>query len=657
MKQHPEILGISQNENPITVEESVFESFPQLGRVIKIADIAADETIKTKDKKTAIEDMVCNMAEDPDKFLAILDDLAYLSDSEVADGAYRGNAEKLKNELLRALENPHWRKEKFPPSPEILEKWLFIYATHSSEEYRHMAELILQKMVGRCTSRVAIVSFIYNLVYAGATSSNNMITRKMLEILAYQTPIFGPNPEKDFIYRTEKDPHPNKKLPLSEVLSLKETPFIHYMIAIFEPDDDEVLKQHMEIESSIDYLLAQHTPELKEKRYSGVAGQITSSEAFRNKISLFYGMETKKMLIQLRESQQSPPRLQKINDWYMRQGQPERADLAGTVRLQGFINPDVFPYNLVLKNPGPLRQWQNEQIEAALSGKEGGIQLNLSLPGFEATNRFQDFEEALIFIREQLQAAPSSESDVSFSEPRFLKTLSYLVPEMLLGKQKEEYFQRLREANTGMRKEMIEDAKYFLSPRGDILQVKDPVLQGLGFHEIQFKLHPKRRGDMEVEVLVGHYRFQFLIDDTYTFYSLRDRSHLVLSPFAIFFEHVILSHLHAIRCDGDRLTPMIGGKSKKNGIINGGEETTPVARRPHFRTLSTGQKPSSEQIILASKPPYCVNLVAHNIARENLGLGVQTFVREVKGEIPNGPMRFSAPHATDTLKEILATTT
>lgn len=653
---HLRLLGVEPKDGaPKARPDSVFVSIPYLGEVVSAADSLKNEK-KAETQRRILEDLASKMVTSPRACKAILDDIFYLSHPETANAAYAENAENLRKRLLSEFTKlVEWRdKDEFPPKPEVLEEWLFLYATDPREEYRELAEVILKKMVDRCATRARVVSFIYNLVYAGAISNSRAVTEKILEIVSYKTPIFGVDPENDITYKSDN----------GEIFSVKETPVIRYLLALFEPEDDEVLQQHMEAESTIEYLCSQYRPELSHERNSGICDEILMSEAFWKKLFSLYGVDVKSVLEEIEKSDRPElKRFYEIRNWYRRQnnlGTP--TEVAGVVRVDDVeIAAREFPASLFFRNPGPLREWHNEQIAATLSRKAGFPYVNLSLPGVGSTREFTNYTQVSQLISQEFQKPVSEDMDPCITEARFFRTLSYIAPTDFFGEKQEEMFARLKILNEEMRTNLDRDVEYFLSPRGDQIRITDPILVELGFHETSFEMDPRENGDIIASLQFGNYEFQFLIDSNYRFLQYPNGTRLVLSPFGAFLDYVVLSHLHEILRNATRLTPRRGSKTKADEDIlvrEKGEEGRRheiIARRPHFRTLPEGQKPSDEQIRAAAQRPYRVNLVAHNLRRERMDppLPPQTWVRPViKKDTPNAPIKCEAPLATEKLREL-----
>lgn len=504
------------------------------------------------------------------------------------------NLAELKKRVDKNLD--HQKFNPWPPEPKTLEKWLSLYsesALHAKESQR-----ILRIMVDKCRDPKDVIDLFYNLSLAGITSSNEQIVSQTLKILTFNSPI----------------------------LSAEDRQALDYILAEFDLDDD-VLKKAMEVDHTVLFIAT-------------VTGQRELINHKESQIKSFANnpafLERLKKIIQA-----NPERFRAINEMYQ---SPE-----GELGLSRVKDPNKFPFSLAGK-PGPLRQWCNERIAREVESREGGPAVNLALPLYEGTVAFKDHAEIAKYIASHLnQPNPDQQS---LSEPKFWQTLTYLKPELNDTQQKQ-----LAQLNRNLTDGLKYNAQYFLNPSGDQIKITDPLLTELGFKQIKFKMDPRNRRDTEAELMIGSFPYKIVIDEFTALRNIETLDSLLLPKAGDFLKHIILSHLHAIRCGAE----VIGEAGAESAVHSGGDanqSATALARprRAHRRQLPKGHKPTPEQIELAMRE-YDVDLIRENAERAARGLGPVTFVKEVTDVSYSSPIISRAtPEVTAELQRIITST-
>jgi hypothetical protein len=225
-------------------------------------------------------------------------------------------------------------------------------------------------------------------------------------------------------------------------------------------------------------------------------------------------------------------------------------------------------------------------------------------------------------------------------------TLSWLIPEQIL---EERQMVSLIESNQSLQRDIRDNTRYLLSPRGDLVEITDNLLKELGFKSILYEMDNRNRRDTIVTVKAGNFEYRILVDEYLSLREIKNKKIMHLPLSANFISNIILSHLREIRCS-----------EKVNEVsenINGGDGARRAftARRPHLRRLPTGQEPTTEQIKKALKT-YDIDIIRINREAQTRGETRKiTFVFEAQNVAIAGqnPVHSRAPEATKKLQEIL----
>jgi hypothetical protein len=185
-----------------------------------------------------------------------------------------------------------------------------------------------------------------------------------------------------------------------------------------------------------------------------------------------------------------------------------------------------------------------------------------------------------------------------------------------------------------------------LSPRGDHIEIVDPVLQGLGFKNVEYHMNKKDRSAIDCTLSIGKYAYSVQL--TSDLKLAAGATGLTLPEAGSFIEHVILAHLTEILC-----TDNVGEVTDEGDLVEARKAFS--ARRAHKRVLPNGQKPSREQVIFALNT-YGIDIPQRNRARTSAGeVSLITWVRHVEAAAlaGKGAVVSKAPAAMNRLNAIL----
>lgn len=579
------------NEAPLEgLPQSPEESaFLSIPELAKTADLATDFDKANSDKKRkVIDNLIVDLVENPNRFIQTLDSLALLKEVE----AYK--TELLEENLQRGVERVRFKK--FPPSYESLNGWLAILT--ESNLYGSLAERVLKQMIGKCNDSKSIISFLYELGLAGMRSNNPEIVKKTLEILALQT----------------------KTLPADSIQT------IYYLLGNLDPND-KVMQKTFEIGVVFTFLSKKYgTDFIKQKNKADEI--IVKDPRFNEHLREIYNAD--------------PARSQKLLAMH-------KDNIGNFINEYGLLQKasdfNKFPFNLMVQDIGPLRKWYNNQVAKEYEEKNGVPVINLHLPNISAPFPIKEHLEKFIC----LELSKENPNGKVLENEDYWDTLSMLVPPEIL---EEKRLASLIATNQSLQRDIRDNTRYLLSPRGDMVEITDHLLKELGFKSILYEMDRHNRRDTVVTVKVGNFEYRILLDEYFSLREMKDRKAVHLPLSANFINNVILGHLREIRCSekvneiGDNLN---GGDGARHAF---------TARRAHLRRLPAGQQPTSEQIKRALKT-YDIDIVRIN--REAKASGKThciTFVFEAQNVAIAGqePVHSRAPEATKKLQEILRST-
>lgn len=537
----------------------------------------------TKESRAIAEQFSNRILHHPDLLPQDLDALELIGETQ----GYKG-VDAFSKTIVASLERAQFPE--FPPKTKALEQWLTISA--ESAVYGPLAEAMLKRMTERCKDPASISKFLYELSTAGLMSSNPNIVRKTLEILVGQTSIFTPGSEQ----------------------------MLHSILASFDPDD-HVLKRTMEIDGAMTFLAHNTDPELLAARDATNDRVAESPDFMQGMRGLF---------------QKYPKRMDDLSQFY---NNPIARSGLAVLPADAAKRMSHFPYTLILQNPGPLRIWLNERMASELQ-RHGDFRINASLPNYEGIIGIESLEDV---IQQRLQE-PYNGPPVS--DQRFWETLTYLFPNAINDL---EQFRDFTAANETLRTEMKQASHHLLSPRGDEVEITDDELRALGFRSALYAMNPKQKRETDITLVMGdgRYTYRARLDEYFALRHSNTGDAIQLPTHGAFLEHVLLSHLHEIRCTGT-------AKESVEGKPGNGPERKVGARRAHRRVLAEGQKPTPEQIAIILSE-YEIDLVRWNREREATGETRKvTYVMESKNDDERStPVHSRSVSATKRLHELL----
>lgn len=342
--------------------------------------------------------------------------------------------------------------------------------------------------------------------------------------------------------------------------------------------------------------------------------------------------------------QANPARYKQIMQHLQRSTNPD-----GMLEYQTNERISAFPFNLATQDIGPLRKLLNDRLAEDLQHVPGnGISAALDLPSMSAVRSADTLSQLGQIIHNEM--LNNRIEVVHMDTPDHLRTLSYLVPPEMDSRTE---FTDIANANQQLRREMVEDSRYLLSPRGDQISVTDPMLLTLGFTAITYQMNPANKRETVVTVALGnHVEYRAILDEYFALRDVHSHNSIQLPQHGAFLENVLLSHLREIRCS-ERVNEVIPGTP----TVPGETRRAFTSRRAHRRILPEHQSPTPEQIVRIFSE-YDIDLVRLNREREAAGETRRvTYVYEVENIAIGGvgPVRSRTPDATRRLQELLAT--
>ena len=570
---------------PQSAEESVFLSTPHLARA---ADLNIQfQQAKSTERRKLIDSLAEEITQTPHDVPAIFDALEMLREIK----SYK--TEDFTENLERGIDRVRFKE--FPPTPENLEGWLTIAA--ESKLYKPVAEKILGRMIGRCTDRKSVMEFLYQLALGGFRSANQDVVRVTGEI-------FG---GKKFL--------------------TPETAQYRNIAAAFFDTDDETLRRVIEIQHTLNFLTQYRNHDILPfwRREDTVPEDKRISQSIR----------------ELRN--ENPQRFNALMNYYTRR------DQHGTLSETPAEVTLPFPLSLLAEH-GPLFQWITEQlrIEGLVSTREGRQGVILTLPFREVIQEAKIHSpiELARFIRDRLRTVELGRNEGILEHQGYWQTLAHMVPE---ASNEDHILRQLAEINEGIRRDIRDNTTHLLSPRGDLIEITDPLLREWGFQSILFEMDARNRRDTIVTIDVERYQYRALLDEYFSLRTTETRQGITLSQRGNFILNVMLSHLREIRCT-ENVDEVSGGEQGE------GEEHLFFSRRAHLRRLPENHNPTPEQIRRALTT-YDIDLIRINReARLRGEHRKRTFVfeTEISALAGRGPIRSRAPDAMRELTELLS---
>lgn len=525
---------------------------------------------------------------DPGKFTATTDALAMLEESKGYPAATG-----LRTDIARSLDRV---RPQGVPSPEVAQQWLTLLV--ESPLYSPVAEIVLTRFIERCKTTKDMADFMYQLALGGFSSSNPEVVQRTMEIIGFQTPILTPDSPQAILHT----------------------------LSIFDTDDT-TLKKAMEVDGAFYYLASRRNPELLIKLDAAQTVVVEQPEY----------LEAHEAIIKA-----NPDRHDLIAQHYQR---PTSAD--HVLEYESDKDSIAFPLNLTIQNIGPLRKLLNDMLAQDIQQARGeGFTIALELPDSMGVRYTDTLSELGQIVRDDINK--NRPEVVHMETPAHLRTLACLVPPEMDGRTE---WNDIADANQRLRRNMIEDSRYLLSPRGDQIEITDPMLHALGFNSITYSMSQNNRRETVVTIAAGKLcEYRALLDEYFALRDVNTHNSIQLPQHGAFLENIILSHLREIRCS-----------ERVNEVGNAGTGTPGEtrrafsSRRAHRRILPEGQSPTTQQItrILGE---YDIDLVRFNREREAAGDARRvTYVYEVENvSIAGvGPVRSRIPEATRQLQELL----
>lgn len=539
------------------------------------------------ERRKIAEDISSQIIQSPDILEEFFDSCDSLAYVDGLDPNY--DPSNLKAKILAHLEKT---KASPPEDARVFEKWIALYA--ESALYGQLAEDILARWINAPTNDENFIDRLYLLAHGGLTSSNENVLRKALEIFCFQTKILRADTNKG----------------------------VDYLLSIFETRNDNILKKGFEIDGALYFLAKLYDNELLEKRYELQDEAIKYNEYFNEKVEEIQNYD--------------PARYNRLEEIHT-MGMDEMG-------LKKFNTEGDFLDDIMIKNHGPLRKWIDRRIVQELAKQKGEYTLVCAFPSGEGVYTFNGWDDLCGTIKQEVMNAKES---TELLEPLAWETLAHLAPHELT----QEQASALRELSARIKEEIRDQTQHLLSPRGDLIQITDPILQELGFKSILYSMHDEDKQNTVVSVTVGNTVYRAVLDSNFALRGLKDNVGISMPSDGEFIRYVLLSHLHAIRCKGD-----IIAKTKTGEFVAGEEAKSAFrGRRAHLRLLQEGRNFTEEQYMRAQGHPYFINLSRINAERRARGLkGNYTFVYDAQPSDPNDsdPIVSTAPNAMRDVKDL-----
>lgn len=588
----PQIPRINEEEklkgSPASVEESLFLTVPELaGTANMLADF---NKAKSNQATNILSKISCEFVQDPQKMTEVFDALHLL---EEVEGYHSKN---LEDKLLE-------RMEKIGASPtitpEVIEKLLEI--SSGSNLYGRLADNIIKNTIARCADKASVVNFMYNLSLAGLSSGNENVLKRTAEILSFKS---------DMLDSTSKQG-------------------MAFVLANFDPSDEVSLKKTLEIDAVLDWQTNKKFPEIL------IFKKKTIEELMETK-------DFKKILPEV--IKKDPGKCKKLFAFY-----DHYSDSGpGISKINGEVirNNYDFPYNLIMNDPGPLREWQNKRVIFDLSTENGSEKyFNLHVPGHEGVSEI--YGDLALSIAEMIKNADKSQGELT--KEKYWQTLSMMAPEEIRS---DNVLVELNKINEIMREEIKNNSRMLLSPRGDEIEITDDLLKDYGFKSILYEMNPGDKRETVATINVSGLKYKILLDKYLTIREFESRQNMNLPNESVFIKNVILSHLRELRCSEKVFEAGEGETSIK---YNETARRAFTSRRAHRRILPAGHNPTKHQIASIMEA-YGIDIIRMNKEREPVGEKRKaTYVFEVENAAIGGkkPVKSYTPEATSKLKEIL----
>lgn len=613
---------IYSEEPSVTEENSIIANTPELAHILDA--IHRFNNSPTKEEKArsggrerfgreVIAELLDYAGNDPGKIFNLVESARLISELK----NYR--SEIFINQLEKAIE-----KITLPLDPAIIGQWFQAWVENPL--HGGMAERVLGNNFAKRTNQKAVVDFIYEFCLGSLTSGNPRVRDATMSVLALETDFLpGYNKEQDDTINTQTR---------------------HYLEGIFS-NDDNVLRRSLEIDQAFHHVGMGSNRELLEKqRQNSVDANSLLAESsgrgdnhgglrggkWNNYWYDYFRIAAKhpelKMTINpdglLRFDATKAVRVLSIEDIKLLQKFANLLEYFSSISvddtesapLRKNLDPKQFPYNLLLR-PGRLGQWVNDSLAQQLRGIETDEEhVVIRLPDFEIVTSGQIEGTAEAVYQKILKVGAANTEPVNADDEKYWRTIFHLLPREL--RDHPEKISSLTKLCDAMAKEICEQARYSLSPRGDQALIQDQATNRLGFASVAYDIFEENKKWTAVSVPVGNYNFRLLVDEYGDFRDYESHESLNFSGRAVFLRYLILSHLREIKCS-ERVSASATGKSGK------GNREGFTDRRGHVRRLQIGQKPSPAMELAARENGIDLARV-NELLRQNGEDRLRTFI-------------------------------
>lgn len=300
---------------------------------------------------------------------------------------------------------------------------------------------------------------------------------------------------------------------------------------------------------------------------------------------------------------------------------------------------------------GELHQWHADLRAEEISTQSDQAYIGVHLPQFHGALPLNRSVLREAIISRLMLGQPEQMSD-----EQYWRTLAHVLPpEFDTREFREQALPALRELNDFYSRDLSGDTMHLLSPRGDSVDIEDPMLTAIGITKIELQMDERNKRDTAVTLDIGRAKYRILLDQYAALRDIKNPDHPVNLPDdGEFIRAVILGYTHAVRCT-EFANEQSDSGTESGVLLRGG-------RRAHRRVLPKGKKPTRDQIITIWKK-YEVDINRLNAERlaehQAQGLPVDefklaTYVSQVDPlEDSGSPVELKAPKTTERLRAAL----
>lgn len=462
-----------------------------------------------------------------------------------------------------------------------------------SSVYKEAAEKILRALYERAKEPKQTIDFLYEFTQAILESEDKEVFERGLEILSFTTDVFKQES------RGEMD----------------------FLKATFS-EDDEIVRKQQEVDAVIWYFGERYKPE-EYKNYVDSIRELSKREEYLRFIDERIRKDSERVKTMIS---------------FIERGGGGRGFASISHKQR-----DRWPHKLFFQQ-GEVRRLFNERVSM-----ENEEMISISLPE-KGSMMFKGEVGVIQTILEELRKEPKG-GDI-LQERSYVKSLFYLSPEL-----SKELQQVLADDAVLLRKEIQDERRHLISPRGDKMIIVSPELQAFGFKSILFEQgKPKTR--LKATVEVENYKFVLEINKDLGFEeSGTGKSFFVSFGRRAFFEEVLLNHLKELQCAERKERRIeLGEEEVLGGTADAIErEKEFTSRRAHLRKLPQGKSYTQSQFHFALADAD-INLERLNrekgLTKEE---GQITFIKAVEEVLigRKGPLVSRAPRAMERYRNII----